>query len=68
MLAVVLLGVIGCLSAAAAEPPHLVFILSDDHGFHNVGFRNTNYTTITPTLDALADQGRVLERHYAYKM
>ena len=37
---------------------------TDDYGFHNVGWRNGEMRT--PTIDRLAAEGIVLERHYAF--
>lgn len=57
--------------------PHIVFILADDLGFNDVGFRQnrassanprgkatTNALTHTPTLDRLASEGVVLDNYY----
>lgn len=51
--------------AAAENPstrPHIVFILSDDQGFDDIGYRNPEI--ITPHLDALASSGVKLEQFY----
>ena len=40
---------------SAARPPHIVFVLVDDLGFHGVGYRNRDLHT--PTIDALAASG-----------
>jgi len=49
----------------AGGPPHIVFLLSDDLGWNNVGFHNP--LVHTPAIDALREQGVELTRHYAYK-
>jgi arylsulfatase B len=55
-------------------PPHVLFLLADDLGYYGLGFRRRGGSAqaaaelATPALDALADQGIVLERHYAYKI
>ena len=49
--------------AAAAERPHIVFIVIDDLGWDDVGFRSGNEIR-TPHIDALATQGVVLNQYY----
>ncbi|CAI5766753.1 arylsulfatase I [Podarcis lilfordi] len=49
-------------SAALARPPHLIFILTDDQGFHDVGYHGSDIQT--PTLDRLAAEGVKLENYY----
>ena len=39
-------------AGAAASPPHLVYILTDDHGWANFGFHNAQ--ALTPNIDQLA--------------
>lgn len=62
-----------CLALVAAEAraapvkPHIIFILADDFGWHDVGFHN-NSEVHSPTIDALARDGLMLGRHYAYKV
>eukprot|EP01065_Artemidia_motanka_P035480 TRINITY_DN43383_c0_g1_i1.p1 TRINITY_DN43383_c0_g1~~TRINITY_DN43383_c0_g1_i1.p1 ORF type:complete len:536 (+),score=179.18 TRINITY_DN43383_c0_g1_i1:86-1609(+) len=51
--------------AASAVPPHLLFVLSDDLGYSNVGFHNP--LAHTPNLDQLKKEGVELTQHYAYK-
>jgi arylsulfatase A-like enzyme len=43
--------------------PHLVTVIMDDFGYHNVGYHG-NKEIRTPTLDRLALGGVRLERHY----
>jgi len=50
---------------ATRRPPHIVFFLVDDLGWHNVGFHNP--MVHTPAIDSLRAQGVELTRHYAYK-
>ncbi|XP_071348435.1 arylsulfatase I-like [Trachinotus anak] len=50
-----------------AEPkeknqPHIIFILTDDQGFNDIGYHNP--TIKTPTLDKLAAEGVRLENYY----
>ncbi|XP_072921231.1 arylsulfatase J-like [Hemitrygon akajei] len=42
--------------------PHIIFILADDQGFHDVGYHGSEIRT--PTLDRLAAQGVKLENYY----
>ena len=42
--------------------PNIMFILSDDHGFNTVGFRNPQ--VVTPNIDAMARNGVILDSHY----
>jgi arylsulfatase A-like enzyme len=44
------------VSAAAAEKPNIVFIISDDHDYEHLGFMGNSYVH-TPTLDRLAEAG-----------
>ena len=48
--------------ASAAEKPNVVFILSDDQGYADVGFHEG--IARTPHLDRLKEQGMELTRHY----
>lgn len=50
-------------SAAAAQPPNIVFLLADDLGYADCGF-NGGKQIETPHLDALAKSGTVLESFY----
>jgi arylsulfatase A-like enzyme len=53
-----------CLSTStrAAEKPDIVFILADDMGSYDVGWRGSEIKT--PNLDKLAEQGAKLEQFY----
>ena len=55
----------------AVPKPHLVYVLADDFGHNDVGWRHDglpkNDTIQTPTLDALAAGGIKLNRYYAYQ-
>ncbi|KAG7525353.1 arylsulfatase I-like [Solea senegalensis] len=42
--------------------PHIIFILTDDQGFNDIGYHNP--TIKTPTLDKLAAEGVRLENYY----
>ncbi|XP_078509716.1 arylsulfatase I [Lissotriton helveticus] len=47
---------------AQARPPHIIFILTDDQGFHDVGYHGSDIQT--PTIDRLAAEGVKLENYY----
>ncbi|XP_069510150.1 arylsulfatase I [Ambystoma mexicanum] len=47
---------------AQSRPPHIIFILTDDQGFHDVGYHGSDIQT--PTLDRLAAEGVKLENYY----
>lgn len=51
-------------SFAANGARNVVFFLSDDHGFADVGFRSE--TIETPIIDQLAAEGMILERYHGY--
>ena len=53
-----LTSLVGALASAAAAPANVLFIVVDDLGFDDVGFRS--HEIKTPTIDALAASGRVL--------
>jgi arylsulfatase A-like enzyme len=72
-LAALLVAAAGALlpGPAAAQPqvparPHVVYILSDDQGWKDAGFRGSDIRT--PTLDRLAARGAVFEQFYAQNM
>ncbi|MBN3318500.1 ARSI Arylsulfatase, partial [Atractosteus spatula] len=44
------------------KQPHIIFILTDDQGFHDVGYHGSDIQT--PTLDKLASEGVKLENYY----
>lgn len=51
----------------ARAPPHLIFCLVDDLGYSGLGFTGYNHEVKTPTIDALAKEGVILDNHYTYK-
>ena len=64
---VAFLTVISLSGAASVPPPvkpNIVFVLVDDWGFAEVGFRNPKIKS--PNFDELAKTGLVLNRHYVY--
>ena len=64
-LALFLSSTVVCSAAPPTTKPHIVFVLVDDWGFADVGFRNPNVKT--PNFDKLAHTGLILNRHYVFK-
>ena len=51
-------------SVAAAEKPHVLFIMVDDMGYGDPGCYNPNSKIPTPNIDGLASQGmRFMDAH-----
>lgn len=44
------------------KQPHILFIVADDYGFHDIGYHNSEIKT--PNLDKLAGEGVKLENYY----
>ena len=65
-LALLLCAVSLTTSNAISKPPHIVFILVDDLGYHGVGVHNAALDT--PHIDALAADGLELQSYYTYKV
>jgi arylsulfatase A-like enzyme len=53
-----------CLGAMAADQPNIVLILSDDHGWGDVGYHGYD-DIITPNIDKLAREGTWFSQGYA---
>jgi arylsulfatase A-like enzyme len=51
-------------SARAADPPNIVFIMSDDHAAHAIGAYGSRVNS-TPHLDRLAREGMILRNVFA---
>lgn len=51
---------------ASAPRPHIVYIVSDDHGWKDAGFRGSDIKT--PNIDQLAREGARFEQFYAQPM
>ncbi|KAL8592585.1 hypothetical protein ACOMHN_026515 [Nucella lapillus] len=51
------------LQTTSARKPNIVFILADDLGWNDVGWRNPHMNT--PTLDRMAREGMILGQSYA---
>lgn len=61
----ILLALLPVLALSQVSKPHLVFVLVDDWGFSDVGFRNPAIST--PNFDILYSNGLVLNRHYVFE-
>ncbi|KAM8847726.1 arylsulfatase I-like [Synchiropus picturatus] len=46
----------------STRPPHILFIMTDDQGFNDIGYHSSDIRT--PTLDKLAADGVKLENYY----
>ncbi len=55
---------IACGSALAAAKPHIIFVMADDMGWGQTGYRG-HPVLKTPNLDAMAANGLRFERFYA---
>lgn len=53
-------------ATVAVTPPHVLYIIADDHGFHDCSFTGSHIHT--PTIDRLRHQGIALEQHYVQKV
>jgi len=53
-------------ASAQASPPNIVYMVADDMGWADAGFRGSDIAT--PNLDALARGGAVLEQFYTQPM
>jgi len=53
-------------ASGSAKKPHILYIIADDHGFHDCSF--TGSDVHTPTIDRLRSQGIALEQHYVQKV
>ena len=66
--AFVALAVVAASSCAAAAPlPNILMVLVDDWGWANFNLHNPdNPEVVTPNLNALAQGGILLDRHYVF--
>jgi hypothetical protein len=53
-------------TVAVDSPSVVLFVLADDFGWYNVGFRNKEMRT--PAIDSLKREGILLTRHYSFKV
>ncbi|CAK0839965.1 unnamed protein product, partial [Prorocentrum cordatum] len=52
------------IPAEAERPPHLLFVVADDLGWDDVGFRSHQIRTPHISVDRLAREGAVLDQYY----
>lgn len=64
--AVAALGSAQAMAAGGGGKPHILYILADDLGWKDIGFRGSDIRT--PNIDRLASGGRLLEEFYAQPM
>jgi arylsulfatase A-like enzyme len=67
VLLVLIISLIGAdrpTNATAADHPHIIFVMADDMGWGQTGYRN-HPVLKTPNLDAMAANGLRFERFYA---
>ena len=68
-MAIILQSLLVCVLCScfvgSAKLPNIVFVLVDDWGFADVGFKNPAISS--PNFDNLAKTGLVLNRHYVFK-
>jgi len=73
------LPLLAVVPLVAQAKPHVLFILADDYGWGNMGVHRRDAASTpeeqqgkvevhTPNMDALIDEGILLERHYTYKI
>ena len=75
MLAALVLVATTSVAAAAGTKPNIIVTIVDDLGWNGMGFnsfadsttRANNSEVITPTVDALARSGVILDSFYVYK-
>ncbi|CAK9013922.1 Arylsulfatase B (ASB) (N-acetylgalactosamine-4-sulfatase) (G4S), partial [Durusdinium trenchii] len=73
-MALALLAAMLAMGQVEAGKPNILLVLVDDLGWGNLGFRagdphkhaTTKEEMVTPTIDALVEQGLLLNRHYTY--
>ena len=52
--------------ASTAQQPNIIFILTDDQGYYDVGYRGSE--VLTPHIDELAAAGVRLENYYTQQI
>lgn len=62
MPSVAVLFMLTFICTADAKPPNIIFIMSDDYGWHDIGYHGSKIRT--PVMDELAYNGIRLENYY----
>jgi arylsulfatase A-like enzyme len=57
-------GMLPSALAAQIERPNIVYVLTDDQGWNDIGYHGSD--VMTPNIDRLAAEGAKLEQFYAY--
>lgn len=60
------IGLVQRAAAAGETPPNIVYIISDDQGYADVGYNGSDI--LTPNIDKLAAEGARLDQFYAQPM
>lgn len=50
----------------SGKPPHILFIIADDLGYHDVSYNGAEFPT--PNIDKLANDGVILKKYYVHNM
>ena len=53
---------------SADDPPNIVFILADDWGWNDAGWRSTSMPWTTPNIDRLVQDSVLLENFYSHEI
>lgn len=48
------------------SPPHIIFVLVDDWGWNDVGYRSTYLDWATPSIDKIVKEGIALENYFTH--
>lgn len=63
------LGILDIIVKASIAPPphpHIIFVLQDDLGHHDVGFTNKEMLPVTGNVSTLAEDGIILTNHLVH--
>merc|ERR1719348_495558 len=53
-------------TGGAEKKPNIIFIMTDDQGYADVGFTNPSTPFVTPNVDSLAEDAVKLENYYVH--
>jgi hypothetical protein len=48
--------------------PHVVFMLVDDMGMNDIGYKSSDLTSMTPQINDLATSGIIFEKYYSMQL